>query len=126
MGIVTQWSVYFAQIRDIKDLNVDLSKAKVDLTHFKNESKKFIDGLSHQIDEQLSSWQLSKAEKDIALLILKGLSNREIGDVRSTSERTVRQQVTSIFQKANISSRLELSAFFLEDLLVSPSSGPNA
>jgi hypothetical protein len=40
---------------------------------------------------------------------------------RNTSEKTVRQQASAIYQKSNLSSRSELSAFFLEDLLVIPS-----
>ena len=118
-GIIFQWLLYFSQKQDIKALNIDLGKAREDLNKYKLETKKFVVGLSQQIDLQLNEWNLTKAEKDITLLILKGLSNKEIGEVRNTSERTVRQQITSIFQKSNLKSRLELSAFFLEDLLVS-------
>lgn len=120
VGVILQWSLFFSQRKDIQSLNFDLGKARSDLNKYKEETRKFVEGLSQQIDRQLSDWELTKAEKDITLLILKGLSNKEIGEVRSTSERTVRQQVTSIFQKSNLKSRLELSAFFLEDLLISP------
>jgi DNA-binding CsgD family transcriptional regulator len=118
LGVVVQWSVYFSQRRNIEGLNYDLGRARVDLDKYKENTKKFVEGLSEQIDSQLSRWELTKAEKDITFLILKGLSNKEIGEVRSTSEKTVRQQVSSIFQKSNLKSRLELSAYFLEDLLV--------
>lgn len=121
LGIVIQWSVYFAQRKNIVDLNYDLGKARVDLNKYKEDTRKFVEGLSEQIDSQLNSWELTKAEKDITFLILKGLSNKEIGEVRSTSEKTIRQQVSSVFQKSNLKTRLELSAYFLEDLLVSPS-----
>lgn len=121
LGVVVQWSVYFSQRKNIVDLNFDLGKARVDLNKYKEDTRKFVEGLSEQIDSQLNSWELTKAEKDITFLILKGLSNKEIGEVRRTSEKTVRQQVSSVFQKSNLKTRLELSAYFLEDLLVSPS-----
>lgn len=120
LGVVVQWSVYFSQKKDIVDLNYDLGKARVDLNKYKEDTRKFVEGLSEEIDSQLNRWELTKAEKDITFLILKGLSNKEVGEIRNTSEKTVRQQVSSIFQKSNLKSRLELSAYFLEDLLVSP------
>lgn len=74
-------------------------------------------GLGEYISAQLETWNLSAAEKEIALLLIKGLSHREIADLRSTSERTVRQQSQSIYAKAGLKGRTELSAYFLEDLL---------
>ena len=53
----------------------------------------------------------------MALLLLKGLSNKEIAAVRAASERTVREQARSIYSKAGLTGRAALSAFFLEDLL---------
>jgi len=54
------------------------------------------------------------------MLLLKGLGHREVAQVRGTSERTARQQALSIYRKAGLSGRAELSAFFLEDLLPPP------
>lgn len=68
------------------------------------------------IDHQLGLWQLSNAEKEVTRLVLKGLSNKEISEVRSASEQTVKQQVNAIFKKSGLSSRAQLLAFFLEDL----------
>ena len=119
-GITIQWTIFFLQRHNIQKLGLNLEKVRQDLNDYKSRSKKFIEGLGSQIDQQLTSWGLSKAEKEVALLVLKGLSNKEIAEVRNTADRTVRQQMTAIFQKSNLSSRLELSAFFLEDLLVLP------
>ncbi|MGE3975871.1 MAG: helix-turn-helix transcriptional regulator, partial [Bdellovibrionales bacterium] len=49
---------------------------------------------------------------------LKGLSLKEIAGVRNTTEKTARVQSTAIYSKAGLSGRSELSAFFLEDLLL--------
>ncbi len=75
-------------------------------------------GLGEVIDEQLRSWQFTPAEREVASLLLKGLGIKEIASIRRTSERTARQQCLSIYAKSGVSGRAELSAFFLEDLLL--------
>lgn len=81
-------------------------------------SKIYIDGLSKEIDKQLTFWELTNAEKDVAFLLLKGLSLKEIASVRYTSVKTTRTQANAIYSKSGLSGRSELSAFFLEDLLL--------
>lgn len=65
-------------------------------------------------------WLLSPGEKDVALLLIKGLAMKEIAVIRNTQEKTVRQQATNIYKKSGLSGRQELSAFFLEDILSTP------
>ena len=81
------------------------------------QSKKYIEGLSQAIDQQLAQWQLSHSEREVAFLLLKGLSFKEIAEIRNTSEKTARTQSTAIYSKAGLAGRSELAAFFLEDLL---------
>lgn len=66
---------------------------------------------------QFSRWNLTEAERDVALLLLKGLSHKEVAAIRATSERTVREQARSLYAKAGLTGRAALSAFFLEDLI---------
>lgn len=101
-----------------RTLHKELCHKSDESLHWRLEASSYIKGLSIKIDEQFDKWKLSPAEKEIGLLILKGLSNKEIADVRTTSERTVKEQASSIYQKAGLSSRAQLSAFFLEDLLL--------
>ncbi len=75
-------------------------------------------GLGQKIDEQLGDWGLTGAEKEIALLLIKGINLKELAAMRGTSERTVRQQASKIYTKAKLEGRAELAAFFLEDLLL--------
>jgi DNA-binding CsgD family transcriptional regulator len=81
------------------------------------ETQDLLRGLSDQIDRQFEKWGLTAAEREIALLMLKGLRHKEIAGVRGTSERTVRQQALTIYKKAGLDGRTDLTAFFLEDLL---------
>lgn len=82
------------------------------------DSRKYIDGLALAIDQQLSKWNLSVAEKEVAFLLLKGFSLKEIAELRKTTEKTARVQSVAIYEKAGLAGRAELSAFFLEDLLL--------
>lgn len=84
---------------------------------WRGQAKAHIEGLSQEIEKQLSQWHLTSAEKEVALLLLKGLSLKEIADIRRTTEKTTRAQSTAIYQKAGLAGRSELAAFFLEDLL---------
>ena len=54
---------------------------------------------------------------EVGFLLLKGITLKEIADIRQTQLKTVQQQSQSIYQKTGLASRSELAAFFLEDLL---------
>lgn len=64
-----------------------------------------------------SDWRLSRSEAEVGRLLLKGLSLKEIADVRRTREKTVRAQASSIYRKAGLAGRHEFSAWFLEKLI---------
>ena len=96
----------------------NFSAFKQEAEAWRAESRKYVDGLAHAIDQQLTKWNLTVAEKEVAFLLLKGLSLKEVAEVRKTTEKTARVQSMAVYAKAGISGRSELSAFFLEDLLL--------
>lgn len=73
--------------------------------------------LSHVISQQFNDWQLTTSEKDVGWLLLKGLSLKEIAAIRNTLDKTVRQQASSIYKKADLNGRHSFSAWFIEDVL---------
>ena len=89
-----------------------------DLIH--HTAQGLIEGLSAQIDQQFSRWNLTSAEKEVALLLLKGFSHRDVARLRRVTEATARQQARSIYTKAGVSGRHDLAGFFLEDLMLPP------
>ena len=99
-------------------MSVDLAVARQAAERFRNEARDALRGLGEAIDRQFSRWQLSPAEREVGLLLLKGLSHKEVAAARSTSETTIRQQALAIYRKSGLHNRAELSAFFLEDLLL--------
>ena len=72
---------------------------------------------SKYLHKQFDAWGLSPSEKEIAILLLKGLSFGEISEARNTKEKTVRQQASALYKKTNVSGRHEFSAWFFEDML---------
>ena len=57
--------------------------------------------------------RLSSAETDVAWMVCDGLSNRDIALSRGTAERTVANQVASIFSKLGVSRRFDVAQFLL-------------
>jgi DNA-binding CsgD family transcriptional regulator len=104
--------------RQLRRTRSDLAGAIVEAEHWKKESRELIEGLGTAIEQQFRRWNLTAAEADVGLFLLKGLSHKEIADMRATSERTVREQARSLYRKSGLPGRSSLSAFFLEDLLL--------
>lgn len=96
---------------------------RADAERWRGEAAQFLAGLSVAIDRQFDAWALTESEKEVALLLLKGLSLKEIADVRTVAEKTVRKQSLAVYRKAGLTGRAELAAYFLEDLLL-PSRRP--
>jgi DNA-binding CsgD family transcriptional regulator len=95
----------------------DLEIARLQGQRWRSESRALLEGLGEAINAQFTRWNLTEAEREVALLLLKGLSTKEIAAVRTGSERTVREHARAIYAKAGLTGRAALSAFFLEDLL---------
>lgn len=73
-------------------------------------------GIKDEMEKQFLRWGMTGAERDVGLLILKGLSHKEIATLRGTSEATVRQQAQSIYRKSRMPGKTAFCAYFLEDL----------
>ncbi len=96
---------YYSQ-RSVARMRANVQRAQV-----------YMEGLARAIDEQLSAWELNGGERTTAMLLIKGMSHKEVAAVTGLSQSTVRQQAVEIYRKSGLAGRAELSAFFLEDLL---------
>lgn len=67
--------------------------------------------------EKFDAWNLTAAEKDVTLLIIKGLSVNDIAGARQTAPGTVKAQSSSIFRKIGVSSRTELMSQVLDEFI---------
>jgi DNA-binding NarL/FixJ family response regulator len=117
-GIVLLWLT-------LRRARSDLAQALVENEQWCRDNRELLQGLGTAIHKQFALWRLTKAEAEVGLFILKGLSHKEIAQVRQTSERTIREQARALYRKSGLSGRAELSAFFLEDLLLPWSGAEN-
>ena len=100
----------------------DLEFARAEGNVWRNKVRSHLAGLKSGMDIQFQDWSMTAAEREIGLLILKGLSHKEIAVLRATTEPTVRQQAQSIYRKAKLPGKTAFCAYFLEDLF-SPEEG---
>ena len=129
-GAVALTAFTSVEARDIRAERLvlldDLAKARRDGERWRKASAAHVDGLSQAIAGQFRHWGLTEAEADVAGLILKGLSHKEVATLRQCSEVTVRQHATVIYRKSGLTNRAQLTAFFLEDLLPAGRAGLDA
>lgn len=118
VGLVAMWRLLASARRRARALQVALDGTRADLVRWRSEAQELLRGLGAAIDRQFDRWGLSPAEREVGLLLLKGLSLKEVAETRQTSERTVRQQALAVYRKAGLAGRAELAAFFLEDILL--------
>ena len=69
--------------------------------------------LRHKFEE----WGLTTAERDVTLLIIRGLSVSEISAARNTAQGTIKAQSTSIFRKIGVGSKTELMSLIIDEFL---------
>ena len=124
VGLISLFGIFyvlkdsFRAKKNLLETSQQFTAYREEAEKWRTDSRKYLDGLSTAIDEQLTKWNLTAAEKEVAFLLLKGLSLKEIAEARNTTEKTARVQSMAIYSKAGLAGRSELSAFFLEDLLV--------
>ena len=107
-------------LAEVRSLDERLAATRIQAERWLRETRELRQGLGLAIDRQLDAWALTRAEKEIALLLLKGLSHKQVAAARSVGETTVRQQARAIYHKANVDGRHDLAAYFLEGLLAPP------
>jgi len=59
---------------------------------------------------------LTKSEREIALLVMEGLTNKEIASKRFISVHTVKANLEHIYEKLKISNRVLLAVYVLKSM----------
>lgn len=83
VGVALLFRVTRRQRDDHLQVLHDLEIARVQGHRWRSESRSLLNGLGTAINEQFSRWNLTDAEREVALLLLKGLSTKEIAAVRA-------------------------------------------
>lgn len=112
------WRGWVRAERSVHDVQDALAERQEERDAWQASAQPALDGLRRAIDERFDAWGLTATEREIALLLLKGRRHKEIAFDTARSERTVRQHAVSIYHKSRLAGRAELSAFFLEDMML--------
>jgi DNA-binding CsgD family transcriptional regulator len=118
VGVVAFWLAWFGARRSVAELQRSLERQRAERDAWRQSAESALEGLGRALDAQFDAWQLTPAEREVALQVLKGRSHKQIARLTGRSERTVRQHATVVYEKAGLAGRAELAAFFLEDLML--------
>ncbi len=97
-------------------LRRSLEERQAERDAWRVRAERALEGLGRAVDEQFELWQLTPAERGVALLLLKGHGLKQIAGLTRRSERTARQHAVAVYQKSGLQGRAELAAFFLEGI----------
>ena len=114
----TLWLGWWRSAHAAAALQARLAEQAVERDRWRASSREALEGLGRAIDAQFAAWQLTPAEREVALLVLKGYGHKQIAALTGRSERTVRQHAGAVYEKAGLGGRAELSAFFLQDVML--------
>lgn len=117
-AVATLWLGWRDTSQTLDRTRGELAARGAERDAWRARAEELLRGLGEAIDVQLRDWGLTPAERETALLLLKGFGHKEIAALQHKSERTVRQHAVAVYRKSGLSGRAELSAFFLEDLLL--------
>jgi DNA-binding CsgD family transcriptional regulator len=120
----TLWLGWWKAEHSLGEMRDRLEARRAERDEWRQNAQNALQGLGEAIHRQFDAWRLTPAEREVALLLLKGYSHKHVAAATGRSERTARQHATAVYQKAGLGSRAELSAYFLEDLLLPMDSHP--
>lgn len=108
----------------LTESRLETAKSLEERAYFQQRIKDLSSQFSSATDEQFARWALSAGERDVAILLIKGMAMKEIAELRHSSEATVRQQAANVYRKSCLEGRNKLAAYFLEGLFAAPHAGP--
>ena len=74
--------------------------------------------LAHRDVEKDKLESLTKREKEILIQVASGMSNKEIAINLDISERTVKNHISNIFKKIDVSDRTQAAVFAIKNDLI--------
>jgi DNA-binding CsgD family transcriptional regulator len=119
VGVALLLQRFHVQHEEQMALIRDLEIARAEGDGWRTKVQSHLAGIKVEMDRQFQEWGMTAAEREVGLLMLKGLSHKEIAALRAVSDATVRQQAQSIYRKAGLPGKTAFSAYFLEDLFTS-------
>lgn len=118
LSIVALWGGWWRTRRSLVETRHALEEQRTERDAWRDSARLALEGLGRAMDERFVAWGLTPAEREVAFGLLKGRSHKAIAYETGRSERTVRQHAVAVYQKSGLGGRAELSAFFLEGVML--------
>ena len=116
---VTLWRAWNRTTRQLRRTEQTLATSSAERDAWRQSAESTLAGFSTAVERQFGAWNLTPAEREVALLLLKGYGHKQVAARTGRSERTVRQHAVSVYEKSGLGGRAELAAFFLEGVRLS-------
>ncbi|TGL44792.1 helix-turn-helix transcriptional regulator [Leptospira perdikensis] len=117
---LSSFLVVFILYKELKAEAVENVQAKSQIHDLKRTNRILKNpelGFWAEAKAQMEEWKLSEAETEIAILLLRGFSQKQIAAVRKKSLRTIENQTAAIYEKSSMRGKLEFISYFLTPLL---------
>lgn len=112
------WNGWWRARRSLVETRKALEAQQAERDAWRDSARNALEGLGRAMNERFDAWALTRAEREVALGLLKGRSHKVIAYETGRSERTVRQHAVAVYHKSGLGGRAELSAFFLEGVML--------
>jgi DNA-binding CsgD family transcriptional regulator len=86
-------------------------------THLEDQIRVASGAFGDVLEARFHDWSLTLAERDVAILAIKGFSIAEMAELRDTKQGTIKAQCAAVYRKADVAGRLQLLSVFLDDLM---------
>lgn len=103
--------VAFSSIR--AEMRRSLARSRIDREHLTAIRGDF----DRLLQERFREWDLTPAERDVALLTIRGMKIAEIARIRHAHHGTVKSQLSTIYRKSGAATRTEFVARFIDEFL---------
>jgi DNA-binding CsgD family transcriptional regulator len=115
---IVLWRAWNRTTQQLVRAERQVAASTVERDAWRKSAESALAGFSSAVERQFAAWNLTPAEREVALLLLKGHGHKQIAAQTGRSERTVRQHSVAVYAKSGLAGRAELSAFFLEGLML--------
>lgn len=123
---VVLWRGWLRTSRRLAQAQETLVARQAERDAWEASAKTALAGFATAVDRQFEAWRLTPAEREVALLLLKGHGHKQVAARTGRSERTVRQHAVAVYEKSGLGGRAELAAFFLEGLVLGTEETPRS
>lgn len=86
-----------------------------EIEKLKNKIETYISGENTEKEQNTGERTLTKREKEILILIARGLLNKEIANELNITERTVKNHISNLFKKINVYDRTQAAVYAIKN-----------